>query len=375
MALPIVPLLDLTRQNEMLRPQIEKALSRVVTRGQFVLGEEVASFEREFGSACNVRHAAGVASGSDALELALRAVGVGPGDLVVTVSFTFLATVDSILHVGAAPLFVDIHPRTFTMDPEDVTRRLKLLPASARRRVKAILPVHLFGQPCDMGRILQIARDHRLLVIEDCAQAAGALWCGHPAGSLGDAGCFSFFPSKNLGAFGDGGMVVTHSASLAQRVRSLRVHGRGKRGTQLTLGRNSRLDELQAAILRVKLRSLAKWVDQRRALARAYTRSLEDLIGVRCPVEEPDTQHAFSLFVIRVAHRNKVQEKLLKSGVATGIYYPLPVHRQPVHGARFRSVHLPETERACRDVLALPLFPELKLAQVKRVCRLLKKSL
>ena len=363
-----LPLLDLTRQTGVLRPELERAMREVLRRAEFILGPQVALFEKEFARTCGVRFAVGVASGTDALELALRAVGVKAGDLVATVSLTFLATADAILHAGARPLFTEIDPLTYTMDPADLERRIRRLPSSERRRLKAVLPVHLYGHPCDMDRIRAVARKHRLAVVEDCAQAAGAEWKGRLVGGLGGIGCFSFFPTKNLGAFGDAGAVVTHSAAIAEKIRSLRTHGRGRGDLQTALGRNSRLDELQAAILRVKLRRLRRWVARRRALAAEYTRRLSGLSGIVCPVEAPEARHAFHLYVIRSRRREMIHRALERRGIASRVYYPVPLHRQPLHRAANRGVHLPETERACKEVLALPLFPELTLSELRRVC-------
>lgn len=368
---PAIPLLDLTQQNRRLGPELDRAIRRVLRRGQFILGPEVARFEKEFARFCGTRHAVGVASGTDALELSLRAVGVGAGDRVAIPSFTFMATADAVLHVGARPLFVDIDPETFTVDPDDLERRIRCLGPAGRRRLKAVIPVHLYGHPCRMDALMRLARHHRLKVVEDAAQAAGAKWRGRAVGSFGDAGCFSFFPTKNLGGFGDGGMVVTDSAQVARRIRSLRAHGRreGAGMVQAELGRNSRLDELQAAILRVKLRRLRGWVAKRRRLAGTYTRGLSGLNGVRCPVVAPGAEHAFHLYVILCGRRESLRKRLHRGGIASQVYYPLPVHRQPTHRAWGRDVRLPTTERACREALALPLFPEMRPEEVRRVCR------
>ncbi len=363
-----VPFLDLTRQTDSLLPQLQRACRAVMERGEFILGREVRRFEEEFARSCGARFAVGVASGTDALELALRSLGVGAGDWVAVPSLTFLATADAVLQVGARPLFVDIHPATYTMDPLDLETQTRRLGPSARRRLKAVIPVHLYGHPCDMDGIRAAARRHRLAVIEDAAQAAGALWKGRPVGSFGDIGCFSFFPTKNLGAFGDGGAVVTGSAGHAQRIRSLRVHGRGPGDLQVALGRNSRLDELQAAILRVKLKELRKWVSRRRALAAEYTRRLSGLSGIVCPSEGPGARHAFHLYVIRSRRREQIRRALESRGIACRVYYPVPVHRQPLHRKANRGIRLPETERACKEVLALPLFPELTLSELRHVC-------
>ncbi|MBI3615659.1 MAG: DegT/DnrJ/EryC1/StrS family aminotransferase [Candidatus Omnitrophica bacterium] len=366
--MPGIPILDLTRQVRVLRPKLDSVLRRVLASGQFVLGPEVARFEQEFARFSRARFGIGVASGTDALELSLRALGIGPGHLVATVSFTFLATVDAILHVGARPLFVDIDPKTYTMDPSSLEGRIRRLSPSDRRRLKGVIPVHLFGHPCDMDSIGKIAKAHRLAVIEDAAQGVGAAWRGRPVGSFGDAGCFSFFPSKNLGAFGDGGMVVTNSPDRAKRLRLLRVHGRGVGDRQLLLGRNSRLDELQAAVLRVKLRALKEWTAKRRALARLYSQKLSGVNGLECPAVAPFAAHALTLYVVRVKRRAALQKALQGQGISTRVYYPTPVHREPLHRKMHRADSLPETDRAAREVLALPLFPELRRDELHRVC-------
>ncbi len=363
-----VPFLDLTRQTRALGPALQRSLKQVLARGEFILGSEVDRFEREFARFAGTRFAVGVASGTDALVLSLQALGVGPGDRVATVSFTFLATADAILHVGATPLFVDIDPATFTMDPQDLESRLKRLSPFGRKKVKAVIPVHLYGHPCDMTSIRKIARKYRLAIVEDAAQAAGARWKGRPVGSLGELGCFSFFPTKNLGGFGDGGMVTTDSPALAERLRSLRVHGR-QGEIQTALGRNSRLDELQAALLRVKLRHLPEWVRRRRRWAAAYRKRLAGLSDAICPVEAAGADSSCNLFVIRSGRREKIRRALAKEGIGSRVYYTTPLHRQPLH--RGRPVHPPlrETEKACREVLALPIFPELRPAEFERVCK------
>ncbi len=365
-----IPILDLSRQYKILKPQLEKAVGRVMAKGVFILGPEVRLFEEEFSRFCSTRFGVGVASGTDALELALRAAGVGPGDLVATVSFTFCATVDAIHHVGAHPLFVDIQPDTFTMDPADLQKRIKQLGSKERRRLKAVIPVHLYGHPCDMDAMKTVAKRFSLIVIEDAAQAAGARWKGQPVGSCGDLGCFSFFPSKTLGGFGDGGMVVTNSEEMAGRLRLLRVHGRKDRENQiLSGGRNSRLDELQAAILRVKLKAFPRWIEKRQKLATAYATELSDARGIRCPVTVAGARHAYCLYVIRSKNRDALQQVLNQRGITAHIYYSIPVHRQPVYGRKYKVLSLPETDRASKEVLALPFFPELRPTEIARVCR------
>lgn len=362
-----IPILDLSRQTESLLPELQRAALGVLRRGPFILGPEVELFEKEFALFCKARHAVGVASGTDALELALRALNIGRGDLVAAPSFTFLATADAIFHVGAQPLFVDIDPATCTMHPADLERKIDGLGSSARK-LKAVIPVHLYGQSCDMDGIRAVAKRRRLAIIEDAAQAAGARWKRKPVGTLGDIGCFSFFPTKNLGAFGDAGAVTTGSAAIAARIKSLRVHGRGPHEEQVELGRNSRLDELQAAMLRVKLRRLNSWVKKRRALAAEYTRRLSRLGGIVCPAEAPGAYHSYSLYVIRSRRRDQIRLALEKQGIGSRVYYSAPVHRQALHRSANRTTRLPETDRACKEVLALPLYPELTLPQLHRVC-------
>ena len=372
----LIPLLDLQDQIKQLQPRLNKAIHKVVAKGSFILGTEVQDFEKEFSKFCGAGYGIGVASGTDALELALRAVGVGKGDLVATVSFTFCATVDAIIHVGARPLFVDIDPLTFTLDPKSLDQRLEGLKAKERRRVKAVIPVHLYGHPCDMDSINRIARRFSLAVIEDAAQAAGARWKGRPVGSLGDIGCFSFFPSKTLGGFGDGGMVLTNSEKLAARLRLLRVHGRKDREHQIISGgRNSRLDELQAAILRVKLKAFPKWVAKRQALASWYGKELSRLNGIQYPVVSQKARHAFCLYVIRSSRREALRNALRSRGIRSEVYYSVPVHRQPVYKGEYRNLKLPETDRAAQEVLALPFFPELRRVQLLLVCRALAETL
>ena len=361
---PPVPLLDLTRQTQNLRSELERATREVLKGGEFILGSQVALFEKEFARSCGTRFGIGVASGTDALELTLRALGIGAGDWVAVPSMTFLATADAILQVGARPLFVEINPRTYTMDPHDFQRRIGVV----GKRLKAVIPVHLYGHPCEMDALRAVAQRNRLVVIEDAAQAAGARWKGRPVGGLGTAGCFSFFPTKNLGAFGDAGMVVTDSSKLDRRLRSLRVHGRVPGDRQAELGRNSRLDELQAALLRVKLKRLGAWVKRRRQLAAEYTRRLSGLNELVCPAEIPGARHAFHLYVIRSPRREAIRRALEREGIAARVYYPVPLHKQPLHRAMNRGLSLPETEKACREVLALPLFPELTMNELSRVC-------
>lgn len=355
--------------------RLRAAVGKVLRSGTFILGPEVRAFEREFARFCGGRFAVGVASGTDALELGLRALGVGAGDTVATVSFTFMGTVDALRHAGARPLFIEIDPGTYTMDPEDLRLKLERLGPAARRRVKAIVPVHLFGQPCDMDRIGRVARSFRVPVLEDAAQAAGASWRGRAVGSSPGMAAFSFFPTKNLGACGDGGIVVMSSSSAAGRLRALRVHGRSPQGKQVALGRNSRLDEMQAAILRVKLRRLPEWVRGRRRLAAEYDRGLAGMKELTCPAVRDGASHAYHLYTVRTPHRGRLAQALRRHRIGFGLYYATPVHAQPLGLRAWGRVPLPETERAAREVLSLPIYPELTVAEVRRVCAVVRSAL
>ncbi len=372
-----VPLCDLARQAASLEPALTEAARRVLTSGVYVLGAEVEAFERELAAVVGVRHAVGVASGTDALDLALRAVGVRPGDHVLTSPFTFVATVSAILAAGAEPVFADIDPRTGNLDPERVREVLEDRSPVARRRrvrpetVRAIVPVHLYGRPADTRTL----RGFGLPVVEDAAQALGATVQGRSAGALGAAGCFSFFPTKNLGGFGDGGMVTTDDAAVADRVRLLRAHGMRPRYTHLAVGTNSRLDALQAALLRVKLPHLPAWVAARRRHAEAYTAALAGLPGLTVPVEDPGSRHAWHQYTVRIGgdRRDTVREALRADGIATAVYYPSPAHLQEaLAGLGHRPGDFPHAERACREVLSLPLFPELTAPERTRVTTALR---
>ncbi|MGB9885731.1 MAG: DegT/DnrJ/EryC1/StrS family aminotransferase [Moorellales bacterium] len=356
-----IPILDLTRQYESIKGEIDAAIRRVVTSGRFILGPEVEALEREIAQLCGTKHAVAVASGTDALLLALRAVGVGPGDAVIVPSFTFFATAGAVCNAGATPVFADVDPRTLNLDPAKVAERLSSDPA-LRARTKAIIPVHLYGQAADMDDILALAREYGLYVIEDAAQAIGAEYRGRKAGAMGHLGCFSFFPTKNLGAYGDGGMVVTSDDELAERVRLLRVHGARPKYYHHLVGTNSRLDALQAAILRAKLPHLAEWTAKRQALAARYDELLRGIPGLTLPHRAPDRTHVFHQYTVRVAggRRDALRAYLAERGIGTEVYYPLPLHLQPCFAhLGYREGDLPESKRASREVLSLPMFPEL----------------
>jgi len=336
-------LVDLKAQYSSIKVEIDEAISRVIERGEFILGSEVEAFEEEVAAYLGVKHAVGVASGTDALQLALLACGIGPGDEVITMPFTFIATAEATTQCGATPVFVDIDPKTYNIDPYKLEQLLSANPTGfplprrerTKVRVKAILPVHLYGQPADMDPILELAQKYNLRVIEDCAQALGAEYKGKKIGSLGDAGCLSFFPSKVLGAYGDGGMVVTSDSDIADKVRMLRNHGCKQKYYHLVPGFNSRLDSLQAAILRVKLRYLDDWIDQRRQKAALYAQLLGEIKGVEPPYVAPYSYHIFNYYTIRLnnsrINRQKLQEHLKGEGIATAIYYPLSLHLQEVY--------------------------------------------
>lgn len=341
-----------------LRPEIEAhwqeymdAIAGVLRSGRFILGPNVEAFEREVAAYLGVRHAVGVNSGTDALVIALRALGIGPGDEVITTPFTFFATAEAISMVGATPVFVDIDPRTFNIDPN-------LIEPAITERTKAILPVHLYGQAADMDPILELARRCRLRVIEDAAQAFGGMYKGRKLGALGDAGCFSFFPSKTLGGFGDGGLIATNNDEFAERARMLRAHGSKEKYRHEMLGYNSRLDELQAAILRVKLAHVDAWNEHRRQRARVYSDLLADSGLVVPPYEAPYGLHVYHQYTIRVriGSRDQVRAALRARGIATSVYYPIPLHRLPPYMGR--NLSLPDAEQAAGEVLSLPLWPQ-----------------
>jgi dTDP-4-amino-4,6-dideoxygalactose transaminase len=347
------------------RAGIDAAVRRVLESGWYIQGREAEAFEQEFAAFLGLRHAIGVGNGTDALELALRACGAGPGDLVFTVSHTAVATVAAIESAGATPVLVDVDPVTCTMDPESLRQALANAPAGTP---KAVIPVHLYGHPADLPAIVGIARGRGLAVIEDCAQAHGALLGGRLAGTFGDLAAFSFYPTKNLGAMGDGGMVATDDAALADRVRLLRQYGWRERYVSDIPGRNSRLDELQAAILRVRLPHLARENDGRRALARTYAALLAGA-GLSLPETRPGAVHVFHQYAVRLPRRDELRAHLQRAGIGTLVHYPVPVHLQPAYRGRLAAaVPLPRTEQVAREVLSLPMYPQLRDDQCRRVC-------
>lgn len=354
-----VPLLDLAAEHDRVRSELDEAVRTVLDSASFVLGSELAAFEEEFASYLGVEHCVGVASGTDALLLALRACEVGPGDEVITPSFTFFAGPFAIAAVGAVPVFVDVEEPTAMLDLDQVR-------AAITPRTRAILAVHLYGRCVDLEALEALAAEHGLRLIEDAAQAHGAAWKGRRAGAVGDMGCFSFYPSKNLGACGDGGAVVTGAPELAERLRLLRNYGQSRKNRHEIVGWNSRLDELQAAILRRKLPHLDAWNEARRLAARAYASLLD--ADLSPPGPETSDKHVFHLYVVRARQREKLQRFLAREGVETGIHYPVPVHRQP---AFERVPHiapdLPVSDRLASEVLSLPMFPTISQGQIEHV--------
>ena len=340
---------DLQASARDIQPALHAALRRVLDSGWYILGQELERFEEEFAGYCTVQHCIGVGSGTEALHLALKACGIGPGDEVITVSHTFIATALAITWTGARPVFVDIDPETYTMDPLQLARAIT-------SKTRAILPVHLYGQCADMDPIMDLARKRGLWVIEDAAQAHGAIYKGHKAGSMGDMGCFSFYPTKNLGACGDAGAVTTNNPELAAKLRLLRNYGQTEKYCHPTSGYNSRLDELQAALLRVKLPYLNAWNTERRRLANLYHSLLTR--DIHTPIERSESEPVYHLYVIRTSQRDRLQAHLNTRQISTLIHYPIPIHRQQAfQHFHVDTIRLPITEAAATKVLSLPLYP------------------
>jgi dTDP-3-amino-3,4,6-trideoxy-alpha-D-glucose transaminase len=359
-----IPLVDLRAQYQSQKREIDDALARVLDSAAFVGGREVAAFEEEFAAYCEMSACVGVGNGTDALRLTLAALGIGPGDEVITVANTFMATIEAIWATGAQPVFVDVRSDSMVMDPERLVSAIS-------NRTKAIIPVHLYGHPCAMPEICDIARQYGLKVIEDAAQAHGARWNGGRVGSFGDAACFSFYPGKNLGAFGDAGAVVSSDRELIETIRMMANHGRREKYVHEAAGTNSRLDALQAAILRVKLRSLDDWNGARRRIAATYTDALGgfDGSGIELPRVDACAEPVWHLFVVRTPDRESFRQYLRRHGIETGVHYPLPLHHQPAWPRRLAPPILPVTERAAARVVSLPIFPEMMRAQIESVLR------
>lgn len=364
----VVPLCDLKRQAEGLKPELMESVERVLMSGRYVLGDEVEAFEREIGKFLDTKHAIGVASGTDALWLSLKAIGIGPGDKIITSPFTFFATASAILNTGAEPVFADIDHDTFNLQPDRVMEILQTRSPVHQRlsidpgTIKAVIPVHLFGQPADMNSLREIADTHGMHIIEDAAQALTAKYDDRHIGSSKHPTCFSFFPTKNLGGFGDGGMVTTNEQSLAQEIRLLRAHGAEAKYYHRIIGSNSRLDALQASLLRVKLRRLDSWADALQEHASKYDEALTAMNGLQIPYRAPARTHCYHQYTVRVhnGNRDALQESLQKRGIDTAVYYPVPLHLQPaLHRLGYQEGDFPQAERACASVLSLPMFPEM----------------
>ena len=369
----VVPFFDLTRQYKKIKSEILSATQRVYEKGRFILGEEVSAFEKAFSHYCWVRYGVGVGSGTDALYLALKAAGIGEGDEVVTVANSFVATALAVSYTGAKPLFIDIDPKAYTMDPNSLELLLKREKAKkSGQKIRAVLPVHLYGHPADMDSIMEIANRYDLVVIEDACQAHGAKYGRRKVGSLGAMGCFSFYPTKNLGGYGDGGMVVTDHQKYDRKLRLLRCYGERKKYQHILKGHNSRLDEIQAALLRVKLKHLDQWNEERRRKARLYTRMLSPL-GLVCPSEKKGVRHVYHLYAIKMRKRDAVQAFLKKRGIETLIHYPIPIPLEKAYQEMgYRRGDFPLTDQWSRKILSLPFFPEMKESEMEEVAQQIK---
>ncbi len=364
-----VPFLDLKGQYQSIRGEIHDALDEVLEQAAFAGGPFVAGFEKQFAEFCGARQAVGVGSGTDALWLALLALGIGEGDEVMTVPNTFIATAEAITFCGARPVFVDVDERTYTLDPNRLEDALKRrFEASEARRLKAIIPVHLFGQTADMDPILELARKYGLRVIEDACQAHGAEYKGKKAGTLADAGCFSFYPGKNLGAYGEAGGVVTNDEGLGERIKMLRDHGQAKKYYHHRIGWNARMDGIQGAVLGVKLRYLPAWNEARRQHARAYHESLAPVAALQIPREAAYARHIYHVYALRAPRREELISFLGERGIACGIHYPVPIHLQKAYeGMNLKPGDFPVAEKQCREFVSLPMYPELRAEQVAYV--------
>lgn len=367
----MIPMVDLQTQYQQLKTEIDAGICKALGDCRFILGPNVQAFEEETADYLGAKHAISCASGTDALHLALLAAGVSAGDEVITTAFTFIATAEAIKYVGATPVFVDVDPRTFNIDPMETAKAIT-------DKTKAILPVHLFGQPADMSALQQTAEAHKLLIIEDCAQSFGATLNGRMTGNFGVSGCFSFFPSKNLGCYGDGGLISCNSDEIADRLKVYRNHGSRERYYHDVIGYNSRLDELQAVVLRIKLKHIDRFNEQRSGVARQYNEGLVDT-GVVTPYEAESCRHVYHQYTILLPEntdRNAVMKRLNADGVSCAVYYPVPLHKQNAfREEECAGLCLPVTERVAQRCLSLPIFPEMTGAQIQHVCRSIRKAL
>lgn len=362
----MIPMVDLKRQYHKLKNEIDQGVLTALENTQFILGPNVQAFEKEAAENLGAKHAVSCASGTDALHLALLAAGIGPGDEVITSTFTFIATAEAICYVGATPVFVDIDEKSFNMD-------LDAVEAAITDKTRAIVPVHIFGQPVDMARVQQLADKHKLLVVEDCAQSYGADVNGKMTSSFGIAGCHSFFPSKNLGCYGDGGMISTNDDAVAERLKVLRNHGSFERYHHNIIGYNSRLDELQAVILRVKLKHIEEFNRERRRAAHYYREQLSGLVTP--PHEDGIGTHVYHQYVTLTDKRDAIMKKLAENDIACAIYYPIPLHQQPVFAEQYKSVSLPVSERVATQCMALPIHPELTNQQIEQIAAVIKSAI
>ncbi len=361
-----LPLVDLKRQHDLIKSEIESSMKKILRGTQFILGENVELFEKEFAQYCGLKYAVGVASGTDALLLSLETLGIGDGDEVITVPNTFIATVDAISRRGAKPVFVDIDPATYNIDVNRIEEKISA-------KTKAIIPVHLYGQPADMKPIIKLAKAYDLKVIEDSCQAHGAEYEGQKAGALGDIGCFSFYPSKNLGAYGDAGMIVANKKEIIEELQMLRNYGQRRKYYHDFIGYNSRLDEVQATLLRVKLRYLDSWNNSRRKSAELYDELLRNIDHVTTPLKVKSSNSVYHLYVIRCSCRDGLKNYLCTKGIETGIHYPIPIHLQQAYKhLKYKKGSFPVTEEYANRILSLPLFPEIRDDEIGYVCENIK---
>lgn len=359
--------LDLKKQYKSIKKETDMAIQTILNSCSFILGTEVEKLEKRVAKYCNTKYAVGLNSGTDALLLSLMALNIGKGDEVITTPFTFIATVDVIALIGAKPVFVDIKPKTFNIDPEKIEKKIT-------NKTKAIIPVHLFGQPAEMDKIMKIAKKYKLKVIEDCAQAIGAKYKNRIVGSIGHIGCLSFFPSKNLGAYGDGGMVITSNKQLAEKIKSLRIHGGHKKYVSKILGINSRLDAIQAAILNVKLKHLNSWTKIRGQKAEIYNHAFKNIKYITTPFVEENDRHAYHQYTIRAKRRNKLQVYLKQHSIPTIIYYPVPLHLQQVFKYLcYIKGDFPVAEKTTKEILSIPIYPELSTKKQNKIINTIKR--
>jgi len=361
----MIPFIDFKTEYAEISEEITETVQKVLKSGWFILGEEVKRFEEDFSKYIGTKYSVGVNSGSDALFLALKVLGIGEGDEVITVSHTFISTVDAIMRNGARPVFVDIEPDTYCIDVSKIEKKIT-------NKTKAILPVHLYGHPADMEPIMKLAEKYNLFVIEDACQAHGAEYKGKKVGSIGDLGCFSFYAVKNLGAYGDGGIVVTNDKELAEKLKKFRNYGSSQKYHQDFIGINSRLDEIQAAILRVKLKYLEEWNKKRRIVANTYNNQLKNT-GIILPIERNFAKHVYHLYVIRCKNRDMLQQYLQKNGIQTQIHYPIPVHRQKAYLRLGHDSCLTITENVCNEILSLPMHPWISEEEISQIVKVIKK--